>query len=121
MHFILHPWHIVLLALSALVNHERDKALEYLVTENQVLREKLGKGRILLNDDQRARLAVKGKELGRKGLHEICTLVTPDTILRWHRTLIAKKWDYSDQRKSVGRPRIRQVIVEASCDSPRQP
>jgi hypothetical protein len=46
MHFILHPWHIVLLALSALVNRERDKALEYLVAENQVLREKLGKGRI---------------------------------------------------------------------------
>ncbi len=39
-------------------------------------------------------------------------MFTPDTILRWHRTLVAKKWDHSDQRKSVGRPRIRQVIVD---------
>ena len=45
-------------------------------------------------------------------LMELTTIVTPDTILRWHRTLVAKKWDHSDQRKSVGRPRIRQVIVD---------
>ena len=41
------------------------------------------------------------------------TLFTPDTILRWHRTLVAKKWDFSDRKKKqVGRPRIRQVIVD---------
>jgi hypothetical protein len=57
-----------------------------------VLKEKLGKQRILLNDDQRRRLAVKGKILGRKRLEEIGTLFTPDTILRWHRMLVAKKW-----------------------------
>jgi len=55
---------------------------------------------------------VKGKILGRKRLEEIGALFTPDTILRWHRTLVAKKWGHSDQRKSVGRPRIRQVIVD---------
>ncbi len=38
--------------------------------------------------------------------------MTPDTILRWHRELVAIKWDYSEKRKSVGRPRIRQVIVD---------
>ena len=47
---------------------------------------------MLLNDDQRRRLAVKGKILGRKLLDQICTLFTPDTILRWHRKLIAAKW-----------------------------
>jgi transposase InsO family protein len=77
-----------------------------------VLKEKLGKKRILLTDDQRRRLAVKGKILGRKALRELTTIVTPDTILRWHRQLVAKKWDYSEKRKSVGRPRIRQVIVD---------
>ena len=41
------------------------------------------------------------------------TIVTPDTILRWHRELVAKKWDHSDKRKTVGRPRIRQVIVDS--------
>ncbi len=71
-----------------------------------------GRKRILLTDDQRRVLAVKGKALGRKTLRELTTIVTPDTILRWHRELVAQKWDYSDQRKAVGRPRIRQVIVD---------
>jgi hypothetical protein len=72
----------------------------------------LGKKRILLTDDQRRLLAVKGKSLGRKTLRELTTIVTPDTILRWHRELIARKWDYTAQRKTVGRPRLRQVIVD---------
>ena len=50
---------------------------------------------------------MKGIIHGRKGLFEVATIVTPDTILRWHRQLVAQKWDYSDRRKSVGRPRIR--------------
>ena len=82
------------------------------MTENQVLREKLGKGRILLNDDQRRRLAVKGKVLGRKSLGKLAKIVRPDTLLRWHRELIARKWDHSDKRQSVGRPGIRQQIVD---------
>ena len=87
--------------------------IEYLRTENQVLKESHGKKRILLSDDQRRRLAVKGKILGRKMLEEVGTLFTPDTILRWHRQLVAQKWDYSDRRKKKpGRPRVRQVIVD---------
>lgn len=77
-----------------------------------MLKEKLGKRRILLTDDQRRRLAVKGKALGRKMLEEVGTLFTPDTILRWHRMLVAKNWDYSDRRRKVGRPRVRQGIVD---------
>jgi putative transposase len=65
----------------------------------------------LLNDDQRRRLAVKGKELGRKLLRELTTIVTPDTILRWHRELVAKKWDYSDRRGKVGRPRTQEEVA----------
>jgi hypothetical protein len=65
------------------MNREQEKVIQYLLAENRVLREKLGKGRILLNDEQRRRLAVKGKELGRKALFEFATIVTPDTILRW--------------------------------------
>jgi putative transposase len=57
-------------------------------------------------------LAVKGKALGRKLLGEIGTLFTPDTILRWHRMLVAQKWDYSHCRKSLGRPRVGKEIVD---------
>ena len=94
MHFVLQPLQLYLVILAGWINREQQEVIEYLRTENQVLKEKLGKKRILLNDDQRRRLAVKGKILGRKRLQEFGTLFTPDTILRWHRMLVARKWDY---------------------------
>ena len=112
MHFTLQPWQLYVVIIVGWVHRQQQEVIEYLRTENQVLKEELGPKRILLNDDQRRRLAVKGKILGRKMLEEVGTLFTPDTILRWHRMLIAQKWDYSDKRKSVGRPRIRQVLVD---------
>jgi len=113
MDFTLHPWQLYFLILAGWVNRQQQFVIEYLRTENQVLREKLGKKRILLNDDQRRRLAVKGKFLGRKMLEEVGMLFTPDTILRWHRQLVAQNWDYNDRRKmKPGRPCLRQVIVD---------
>lgn len=108
---VLQPNHLLLFFLASWVNEEQQRVIEYLRIENQVFKEKLGNIRILLSDDQRRRLAAKGKVLGRKLLEECGTLFTPDTILRWHRMLVAKKWDTSDRRKP-GRPRIRQVIVD---------
>ncbi len=72
---ILHPWHLLVAIIAGAVNREQQRAIEYLRTENQVLREKLGKKRIMLNDDQRRRLAVKGKILERKALENIATIV----------------------------------------------
>ncbi len=88
-------------------NRQQQEAIDYLRTENQVLKEKLSKKRILLNDDQRRRLAVQGKILGRQRLYEVGTLFTPDTILRWHRKLVADKWDCSQTpRKETGKAAI---------------
>lgn len=112
MNCIIQPWQLFFMILAGWVNREQQAVIEYLRTENQVLKEKLGKKRILLNDDQRRRLAVKGKVLGRKMFQQVGTLFTPDTILRWHRLLVAKKWDYSQRRKSVGRPGAKQEIVD---------
>ena len=109
---ILHPWHLLTAIIAGAVNREQQRAIEYLRTVNQVLKEKLRKKRIMLNDDQRRRLAVKGKLLGRKALDNIATIVAPDTILHLHRQRIAAKWDYNERRTSVGRPRIRQEIVD---------
>ena len=100
MNLVLQPWQLLVLFLASWINRQQQEVIEYLRTENAVLKEKLGKNRILLNDDQRRRLAVKGKILGRKQLEQFGTLFTPDTILRWHRQLIARKWDYSDRKEN---------------------
>ncbi|NUQ61736.1 MAG: helix-turn-helix domain-containing protein, partial [Pirellulales bacterium] len=112
MSFILQPWQLCLVILAGWINREQQQVIDYLHTENQVLKELLGKNRILLNNDQRRRLAVKGKILGRKLLEQVGTLFTPDTILRWHRMLVAKKWDYTERCKSAWRPSVTQEIVE---------
>ncbi len=78
--------------------------IEYLQEENRVLREQLGEKRLLFTDVQRRRIAAKTRKIGRKGLSEIGTLVTPDTLLRWYRRLIAKKYDSSRARRA-GRPK----------------
>ncbi len=91
MNFVLQPWQLFVLILASWINRQQQEVIEYLRTENAVLKEKLGKKRILLNDDQRRRLAVKGKILGRKQLEQFGTLFTPDTILRWHRQLVAQQ------------------------------
>jgi putative transposase len=87
------PSQLLLLILAGWSDRRQQDAIEYLLTENRVLREKLGKNRILLSDDQRRSLPVKGKILGRKMLEQLPTIVTPDAILRWHRELVARHWD----------------------------
>ncbi len=112
MNFVLHPWQLACAIFADWVNDHQQAAIDYLRTENQVLKEKLGKKRILLNDDQRRRLAVKGKELGRKALEQLAILVTPDTILSWHRQVIAQNWDYCQRRQQSGRPPTPPEVVE---------
>ena len=112
MNEILQPWQLLLAILSGWIHHRQQKMIEFQNDQIESLLKQMGRKRILLTDDQRRLLAVKGKALGRKALRELTTIVTPDTILRWHRKLVANKWDHSEKRKPVGRPRIRQVIVD---------
>jgi len=116
------PWQLLLLILAGWINHREQDVIEYLRAENRVLREKLGKKRILLNDDQRRRLAGKGKILGRKILKQMATIVTPDTILRWHRELVAAKWDYRQCHKKIGRPpasaEVIELVLRMACENP---
>src|SRR5262245_44009680 len=78
---------------------------EYLVTENRLLRNQL-KGRVRLSDGERKTLAEIGYRLGKRALQDVATIVKPDTILGWHRKLVAQKFDSSTQRQSPGRPNI---------------
>lgn len=72
---------------------------------------RLGGRRLRFTDAERARLARKAHALGYKLLHTLETLVTPETLMRWYRQLIARKWDSSDRRRT-GRPRTRQALVD---------
>jgi len=108
---LLQPRQLLLFILAGWINRRQQDAVEYLLTENRVLRAKLGKKRILLNDDERRRLAVKGKILGRQMLEQLATIVTPETTLRWHRELVAAHWDYGKRWKSAGRAPVSQEIV----------
>ena len=109
---VLHPWQIVVMAVAGWINRQQLEVIEYLKVENQVLREQLTGKRLRFTDDQRRRLAAKAKTLGRKVLRNLETVVTPDTLLAWHRRLIAQKWDHRNKRKKPGRPRTKQTIVD---------
>ena len=109
------PMGMLLVMLAGWVNRYQQDVIEYLKEENKILREKLGKERILLNDRQRMRLARLGKRLGRKVLADMCCLFSPDTILRWHRVLVARKYDGSKKRKPGSRrisEELEQLIIQ---------
>ena len=114
------PWQIVLVSLAGWLNREQSKVIDYLKEENRVLREQAGERHARFTNEQRRRLAAKGRALGRKGLGKLGCIVTPDTILRWYRELIAKKYDGSKQRRP-GRPRkpeeLRALVVRMARDN----
>ena len=101
---------VILFTLAGWVNRHQQAVIEYLQAENQSLREQLGKKRIRWTDAQRRRLTEKAKAVGRSALHQLGTVVTPDTLLRWYRNLVAKKYDGSKQR-GPGRPPTKPDIV----------
>ena len=111
MRLTLDPFRLLLISLAGYLNQQQQEVIDYLQEENRVLHEQLGSRRLRLNDDQRRRLAVRAKKLGRRVLHELATIVTPETLLAWHRKLIARKYDGSKQR-GPGRPRTQDEIQQ---------
>jgi len=117
------PLTLLVVAIAGWIQREQQAAIVYLLEENRVVKARLRGRKLRLTDNERRRLAVKGKALGRKLLAEVAGIVTPDTLLAWHRRLIAKKWDYSSRRKRAGRPRvmveIAELIVRLAKENPR--
>ena len=107
----LQPWQLLLVSLAGWVNRHQQEVITCIQEENRIFRGKLKGKHIRVTDGERRRLAVKAKALGRKILREVASIVTPETILAWHRKLIAQKWDYSN-RRGPGRPRVMTSIVE---------
>ncbi len=93
------PMQMMIVAVAGWVNREQQSIIDYQGEEIRVYRELCGKRRLRFNDDQRRRLAAKGRSLGRRALREIGTIVKPDTIIRWYRELIARKYDGSGKRR----------------------
>ena len=112
----------LVLTMAGWLNRQQEDLIDYLREENRVLREHLGSRPLRLTDAQRRRLAVRGKRLGRRALTQVAGIVTPDTILRWYRKLIAKKYDGS-ARRGRGRPmtpcEIAELVVKMALENPR--
>src|SRR3989441_8047662 len=102
-------WKHLLAYITGTVDQELLLRNEYLVTENRILRNQL-KGRLRLSDGERKALAVIGEKLGKKALTAVAQIVKPETILGWHRTLVAQKFDGSQQRRSPVRPTNHQEL-----------
>ena len=115
------PFRFFLLLFAGWVNRRQACVIEYLLEENRLLREQVGGHRVRLDDVQRRRLAVKGKALGRRLLSEVAGIVTPDTILRWYRRLVAAKYDGSKKRCRGGRrtkPDLVTLVVKMASENP---
>jgi len=115
----MNPLTLVVTCVAGWMNRQQQVVIEYLQEEVHVLQEQLGR-RPRFNDDQRRRLALKAKTVGRQGLRRFARIVTPDTLLAWHRRLIARKYDFSTVRKP-GRPRtvgeLRDLILRMAREN----
>ena len=105
-------WKTMLAYVTGSVDGELLRRNEYLVAENRILRAQIH-GRVKLTDGERRTLAQIGKPLGRKVLAEIASIVRPETILAWHRRLVARKFDGSKQRSYPGRPAVERGVEES--------
>jgi putative transposase len=112
----------LVLTFAGWLNRRQEDLIAYLREENRVLREQTGGRPLQLSDAQRRRLAVLGRKLGRQALTQVAGIVTPDTILRWYRRLIARKYDGS-ARRGRGRPltprKIAELVVRMAMENPR--
>src|SRR6201997_2161078 len=99
----------LLMVVAGWLHRQQAATIDYLKAENRMLRARLVGRRVVFKDAERRQLAEKARALGRV-LHELGTIVTPETLLRWHRELVAQKWTFVERRRP-GRPRIREELV----------
>ncbi len=110
---------LVLGVLTGWLDRREREVIAYLIEENRLLRRQLGGRRLRLTDDERRRLAARAYRVGRAALRQIATIATPDTLLRWHRQLIARKWTYATRPGRRGVLfEIRQLVVRMATENP---
>ena len=119
------PLQFIIAMVAYAINKQTARMIEYLLEEVRVLREVYtectGRKRISFTDEQRRRLAIKGKALTPEEREVCCQIVRPNTILAWFRQLAAKKYDSSEQRRKLGRPRkhnsIRELVIRLAREN----
>jgi putative transposase len=104
--------HVLIVMIAGWMQRHQQQVITYLIEENRVLKAHVGGRRLHLTDTERRRLAALAYSLGRQRLKEITTLATPDTLLRWYRRLIAQKFDGSQHRRQLGRPRVAKEVEQ---------
>jgi transposase InsO family protein len=109
---------VVLNVLIGWLDRRERKTIAHLIEENRLLRRQLGGCRLRVTDAVRRRLAARAYRVGRAALREIATIATPDTLLRWHRQLIARKWTYARRSARGVLFEIRQLVVRMATDNP---
>ncbi len=114
------PFQLLIAALSGWLPREQADIIAFLREENRILKARLPGQRLRFDDGERRRLGELGQRLGRRVLAQVATLVTPDTIRRWHRELVARKWTY---RAGRGRPaglqaHLRALIIRMATENP---
>jgi transposase InsO family protein len=102
--------HVLIAMVAGWFQRHQQQVITYLIEENRILKSQLNGRRLRLTDTNRRRLAMLAHPLGRKRLAEVATIVTPHTLLRWYRHLIAQKFDGSKHRRQLGRPRVVEEI-----------
>ena len=102
--------HVLIAMVAGWLQRHQQQVIAYLLAENRVLKAQLGGRRLRLTDTERRRLATLAHPLGRTCLQEVATIAIPDTLLRWYTRLIAQKFDWSQQRRQCGRPRIAEEV-----------
>jgi putative transposase len=104
--------HVLIAMVAGWMQRHQQQVITYLLEENRVLKGQLGGRRLRLTDTDRRRLAALGHPLGRACLKAVATLVTPDTLMRWYKRLIAQQFDGSKHRHQLGRPRVAEEIEQ---------
>ena len=107
----------LLMIAACWVHRHQLIVIEFLQAENRLLKDRLRGRRIRFADAERALLARKAKAVGRKGLLELDTIVSPDTLLRSHRRLVAQKWNFADRRGAKGARHPLPALRDQSCRS----
>jgi putative transposase len=111
---------MLLITVTGWLDGRERRMLAYLIEDNRVLRRQVGRRRLRLTDEDRRKLAARAYRLGRQALRNVATLVTPDTLLRWHRQLIARKRTYprTGTRRRGVLAEIRQLVGQMAEENP---